>query len=161
MPLHEQERAHLKRAVDLACAAEKDGNLPIGCVIVLDGKVIAEGANSTLMPHYHPGRHAETEALQQVAVDLWPRAKEMSCYTTMEPCTMCLGALVLHGIGRIIFGAYDNQGGASNLLHRLPRYVTDQIGLPELVGPLSPEVCDELCRRTFEILAENHLLRKT
>lgn len=149
-----QDLAHLNRAVELARSAEKNGNLPIGSLIVLEGKVIAEGASSVFAPHYHPGRHAETEALLRVPVGLWQRAKEMTCYTTLEPCPMCLGALVIHRIGRIVFGAYDTQGGASSLLTKLPQYVSDHIGLPEWIGPALPEVCDELYAQTFQILRE-------
>ncbi|MBI4535434.1 MAG: nucleoside deaminase [Ignavibacteriae bacterium] len=156
MPLSDQDLGHLDRAIELARAAENGGNLPIGAVVVLDGKMIAEGANSILRPQYHPGRHAEMEALQRVPLDLWPRAKEMTCYTTMEPCTMCLGALVLHRVGRIIFGAYDKEGGATSLLPRLPKYVIDHIGLPELIGPVSSQVCEDLCARTFQILANTN-----
>src|SRR3989304_9214874 len=152
-PLSEVERRHLDRAIAIARDAEKDGNWPIGCVLVLGDNVIAEGANSTLMPNYHPGRHAEMEALGFVPDNLWHRAKEMTCYTTMEPCTMCFGALLLHRIGRIIFGASDKQGGALYLLPELPKYIRDHIGLPEIVGPVSAEVCEELCVRTFQILA--------
>jgi tRNA(adenine34) deaminase len=152
-PLSELERRHLARAIALALAAEKDGNLPIGCVIVLGDNVLAEGANSILMPHYHPGRHAEMEALRCVPENLWHRSKEMTCYTTMEPCAMCFGALLLHRIGRIVFGASDKQGGALYLLPELPKYIQDHIGLPDIVGPVSPQVCGELCVRTFQILA--------
>ena len=151
----EHEFRHFNIAIDTALAAEKDGNLPIGCVIALDDKVIAVGANSTLKPNYHPGRHAEMEALRRVPIDLWRRAKEMTCYTTMEPCTMCFGALLIHRIGRIVFGAYDKQGGASCLVPALPKYTIDHIGLPELIGPVSSEICDELCVRTFQILTKN------
>jgi tRNA(adenine34) deaminase len=150
----EKELRHLNRAIDLARAAEKDGNLPVGCVIVLDDTVIATGANSTLQPQYHPGRHAEMEALQRVPVHLWPRAKYMTCYTTMEPCTMCFGALLLHRIGRIVFGASDKKGGATYLLPELPKYISRHIGIPEIIGPVAPELCDELSVRTFQILAE-------
>ena len=149
---------HINRAIDLARAAEIGWNLPIGAVIVLEGRAIAEGANSTIVPYYHPGRHAEMEALHRVPVGLWTRAKEMTCFTTLEPCTMCLGALLLHRIGRIVFGAYDSQVGASFLLSGLPKYIVDHIGLPELIGPALPQVCDELYGRAFQILADKKYL---
>lgn len=82
--------------------------------------VNAEAGSSILTPIYHPGRHAETEALRRVPAGLWPRGREMSCYTTLEPCVMCFGALLLHGVGRVVFGARDREGGAGALLSRLP-----------------------------------------
>jgi tRNA(adenine34) deaminase len=141
---------HLHRAVTLAREAEKSGNLPIGVVITLAGKVIAEAGNAMLMPQYHPGRHAEIEALQRVPIDLWPRSREMICYSTLEPCTMCMGALLLHGVGRVVFGAEDKIGGAGVLFAHLPKYYTDGTGVPVWIGPALPEICDALYQRALQ-----------
>lgn len=141
---------YISRAVQIALDAEVRGNLPVGAVITLDENIIAEAGSSILAPVYHPGRHAEMEALRRVPVDLWGRGREMTCYTTLEPCVMCFGALLLHGIGRIIFGAEDNQGGASSLLSHLPEYYAGGKRVPEWIGPVGAELCDELCRRTLE-----------
>jgi tRNA(adenine34) deaminase len=141
---------HLHRAVRLALEAERLGNLPIGAVITLEGQVIAEAGNSILIPHYHPGRHAEMEALRLVPGELWPRSREMTCYTTLEPCLMCMGALVLHGIGQVVFGAQDAEGGAGVVLQHLPPYYADGAGVPLWIGPLLPEVCDPLYRHVIE-----------
>ncbi|MDQ3805261.1 MAG: deaminase, partial [Acidobacteriota bacterium] len=103
-----------------------------------------------LRPVYHPGRHAEVEALRQVPASLWPRARELTCYTTLEPCVMCLGALLLHGVGRVVFGARDTAGGAGYLLAQLPAYYEGGAGAPEWVGPAMPELCDPLFRRVLE-----------
>jgi tRNA(adenine34) deaminase len=149
-PLHNSTHEHIKhlqRAIALALEAEKLGNLPIGAVITLDGEVIAEAGNALLIPHYHPGRHAEIEALRRVPEKLWPRAREMTCYTTLEPCVMCMGTLLLHGVGRVVFGAADTEGGAGQLLSRLPRYYARGDCLPQWTGPLLSEVCDPLYER--------------
>jgi tRNA(Arg) A34 adenosine deaminase TadA len=145
--LSQHDLKHLRRAVQLALAAEQHGNLPIGAVLTLGGAVIAEAGNAILQPYYHPGRHAEMEALQRVPAELWPHSREMTCYTTLEPCVMCMGALVLHGVGRIVFGAYDHAGGARDLLTHLPVYYADGATVPQLSGPLLPEVCDVLYER--------------
>jgi tRNA(adenine34) deaminase len=145
----------LYRAVNLALEAEKRGNLPIGTVITIDGKTIAEAGNSVLQPHYHPGRHAEMEAIGRVPLDLWPRSREMICYTTLEPCLMCFGALLLHGVGQVVFGARDDEGGAGCILSHLPDYYADGAGVPVWIGPVLPELCDELYRRarvSFDLL---------
>ncbi|HVF92197.1 MAG TPA: nucleoside deaminase [Blastocatellia bacterium] len=141
---------YVNRAVRLATEAELQGNLPIGAVIALEGEVIAEAGNSVLSPQYHPGRHAEMEALARVPASLWPRCREMTCYTTLEPCVMCMGAILLHGIGRVVFGAADVDGGAGVMLSRLPAYYANGAGVPVWIGPVIPEVCDPLYDRVRE-----------
>jgi tRNA(adenine34) deaminase len=131
----------------MALEAERTGNIPVGAVIMLDGKVIAEAGNAVLVPFYHPGRHAEMETLARVPVELWPRAREMTCYTTLEPCVMCAGALLLHGLGRVVFGARDPQGGAGYLLASPPAYYAGGAGVPLWVGPALPDLCDPLYER--------------
>jgi tRNA(adenine34) deaminase len=138
---------HMKRAIELALEAESNGNLPVGAVLVLDDEVIAEGASAIVTPQFHPGRHAETEALARVDITLWTRAREMTCYTTLEPCVMCFGALLLHGVGTVVFGARDPQGGASAILRSLPLYYADGTRVPEWHGPALPEECDPLYAR--------------
>ncbi|HEX8561021.1 MAG TPA: nucleoside deaminase [Pyrinomonadaceae bacterium] len=139
----------LRRAVRLALEAEAGGNLPVGAVVALGGRAVAEAGNAVLAPAYHPGRHAEVEALRLVPAELWPRAREMTVYTTLEPCVMCAGALLLHGFGRVVFGARDALGGAGALLEHLPPYYAGGAGVPLWVGPLMPEVCDPLFRRVL------------
>jgi tRNA(adenine34) deaminase len=139
----------VRRAVGLALAAEAAGNLPVGAVVTLGGRVVAEAGNAVLAPAYHPGRHAETEALRLVPAGLWPRGRELTVYTTLEPCLMCAGALLLHGVGRVVFGALDTLGGAGPLLAHLPPYYAGGAGVPLWVGPLLPEVCDPLFRRVL------------
>jgi tRNA(adenine34) deaminase len=76
----------------------------------------------------------------------------MTCYTTLEPCVMCMGSLLLCGVGRVVFGARDVEGGAGVLLARLPAYYAGAGAalVPEWVGPLLPEVCEPLARRVRE-----------
>lgn len=144
------DNEYISRAIRLALDAESRGNLPVGAVITLDEIVIAEAGSSILTPIYHPGRHAETEALRQVPSELWPRSREMTCYTTLEPCVMCFGALLLHGVGRVVYGAEDSEGGATAVLGHLPRYYAGGVGVPEWVGPVAPGECDELYMRVGE-----------
>jgi tRNA(adenine34) deaminase len=144
----EAHLVHLRRAVRLALEAEASGNLPVGAVITLDNLVIAEAGNSILSPHYYPGGHAEVESLRRVPAHLWTRAREMTCYTTLEPCVMCMGAILLHGIGRVVFGSSDREGGAGQVLPHLPPYYIHGGGcVPEWVGPLLPSLCDALYER--------------
>jgi tRNA(adenine34) deaminase len=149
-PPDEADFHFMRRAIQLALEAEAQGNLPVGAVVTLGGEVVAEAGNGVLMPTYHPGRHAETEAFTRVPTSLWPRGRELSIYTTLEPCLMCAGAALLHGVGRVVFGAHDHTGGAGPLLAHLPLYYAGGAGVPLWVGPLMPELCDPLFRRVVE-----------
>ena len=145
-----EDSKFISLAIQLALDSEERGNLPVGAVITLDDNVIAQGGSSILVPAYHPGRHAEMEALRGVPIHLWSRGREMTCYSTLEPCVMCIGALLLHGIGRIVFGARDEQGGAISLLQHLPPYYADGKCVPHCIGPIASKDCDPLYKRTIE-----------
>ncbi len=139
----------MNRAIEIALASEHEGNLPIGCVITLDGEIVGQGNSAVLAPQYNPGRHAEVVAIGDVDPTLWPRAREMTCYTTLEPCVMCAGTLLLHGVGRVVFGAHDVLGGAGCILDHLPAYY-DEGGVYAWDGPLLPHRCDPLYQRADE-----------
>lgn len=148
----------MNKTIKLALRAEENGNLPIGALIVMEGDIIAKGSNTVKYPKYHPGRHAEIEALKKVPLSLWSQSSKMTCYTTLEPCIMCFGSLVLHGVGRIVFGANDPRGGAGVLLDKLPEYYKGGSNVPEWTGPIMPEKCNPLYQRAakgFERLSDN------
>jgi tRNA(adenine34) deaminase len=145
--LEPEEMPFLERAVALALAAEAAGNLPIAAVLVLDARVVAEGVNRTRRPTPHPGRHAEVAALAALPEELVARLGEMTCYTTLEPCLMCFGSLVLHGVGRVVYGARDPRGGGLAVLPHLPREVARRAAPMVWQGPVWPEVCDPLFAR--------------
>ncbi len=142
----------LQRAIELAREAGKDGNLPIGAVISLDGRVIAEGKNTAWFPAYDPNRHAEIEALRQVPEDHWARSRAMTLYTTLEPCLMCLGAILLHRIGRVVYGSADSYGGASQVIGHMPPFFEEQIATVEWLGPAYSEPCDELFEQVMALV---------
>ena len=144
----------LRRAVDVALRAERRGNVPIGALVVLDDEIIAVGENSIVAPAYVPTRHAEIVALDAVPATAWPRARDMTLYTTLEPCVMCMGTALLAGVGRVVFGAADPEGGAGEILaHHLPRFY-DEAAVPTWVGPLLPRECDPLFERALERFTE-------
>ncbi len=138
--------------VKLAKAAKTAGNLPIGALITLDGKIIAEGQNRLWHPVISPGRHAEIDALTNVDPDLWARAKEMTLYTTLEPCLMCLSTILLHKIGHVIYGAEDPRGGALCTVGHMPPAFERFFKELKLTGPALPEKCDELFHQMVEII---------
>jgi tRNA(adenine34) deaminase len=149
-----EDLIHLRRAIELALETEIQGNVPVGSVITLQGEVIAEGANTMLMPQYNPIWHAEMTTLSKVPVELWPRAREMTCYSTLEPCIMCTGTLLLHGFGRVVFGSSDIDVGGTAILSHLPRYYDGGSGVPEWNGPCFAEECDPLRQRVHERFAK-------
>jgi tRNA(adenine34) deaminase len=102
----------MELALAEARAAAAEGEVPIGCVVVCDGAVIARGRNRTLA-HHDPTAHAEMLALRAAAAALGTeRLSGCDIYVTLEPCAMCAGALSFARIRRLYYGAADPKGGA-------------------------------------------------
>ena len=98
-------------ALKAAEAAGQAGEVPIGCVIVRDGEVIASAGNRTLTDK-DPTAHAEVLAIRQAAAKLGSeRLVDCDLYVTLEPCTMCAGAISFARIRRLYYGAADPKGG--------------------------------------------------
>jgi tRNA(adenine34) deaminase len=99
-------------ALDEARAAALAGEVPVGCVIVRDGKVIAREGNRTLRDR-DPTAHAELLAIRQAASAIGSeRLSDCDLHVTLEPCAMCAGAMSFARIRRLYFGAADPKGGA-------------------------------------------------
>ena len=99
-------------ALEQAENAEKSGEVPIGCVIVRDNAVIAGAGNRTLTDR-DPTAHAEILALREAArITGSERLTDCDLYVTLEPCTMCAGAISFARIRRLYYGATDPKGGA-------------------------------------------------
>ena len=99
-------------ALKAAESAGKSGEVPIGCVIVLNNEVIATAGNRTLIDR-DPTAHAEILAIRQAAkITGSERLSDCDLYVTLEPCTMCAGAISFARIRRLYFGAADPKGGA-------------------------------------------------
>jgi tRNA(adenine34) deaminase len=99
-------------ALEEALAAEREGEVPIGAVVVREGTVIARGANRTIRD-CDPTAHAEVVALRAAARVLANyRLAGATLYVTIEPCAMCAGAIVQARIDRVVYGAEDAKGGA-------------------------------------------------
>ncbi len=102
----------MELALDEARAAQARGEVPVGCVIVRDGEVIARAGNRTLADK-DPTAHAELLAIRQAAVVLkCERLSDCDLYVTLEPCAMCAAAMAFARIRRLYFGAGDPKGGA-------------------------------------------------
>ena len=99
-------------AFEEARAAAARGEVPVGCVVVSDGKVVAQAGNRTLMDK-DPTAHAEILAIRAAAVALGSeRLTGCDLYVTLEPCAMCAAAMSFARVRRLYFGAADPKGGA-------------------------------------------------
>ncbi|MCW2855281.1 MAG: deaminase [Marmoricola sp.] len=103
----------MRQALDCAAGASASGDVPIGAVVLdADGQVIGTGVN-VRERDADPTGHAEVVALRQAAAARgeW-RLDGCTLVVTLEPCTMCAGAIVLSRVARLVFGAYDEKAGA-------------------------------------------------
>jgi len=99
-------------ALDEARAAAAAGEVPVGCVIVRDGKIVSQARNRTLADR-DPTAHAEMLAIRAAASALGSeRLIDCDLYVTLEPCTMCAAAMSFARIRRLYYGAADPKGGA-------------------------------------------------
>ena len=155
-----EDKLFMHRAIDLALLAEQEGNQPVGAVITLDGNLVAEGRSVIWVPKFDVTRHAEMEALRAVTADLWRSSDEMSLYTTLEPCLMCFGSILLHGISRVVFGSSDNNGGSSSVLSHLPPYFQERFENTQWLGPIMPSEYDPLHERLLPIEEVGRVLFK-
>ena len=116
-----QDERHMRQALALAEAAAAQGEVPVGAVVVApDGEtVIATGSNQPISSH-DPSAHAEIMALRAAGQALGNyRLDGCTLYVTLEPCTMCVGALVHARLARVVFAASEPKAGALQSARRL------------------------------------------
>ena len=121
------ESRFMTRAIELARIAADAGEVPVGAVVVKDGKIIGEGRNCREQKN-NALSHAEIEAINAacIAVGDW-RLDDCTIYVTLEPCPMCAGAIINARIREVVFGAYDRTMGCMDS-------VTNLANLPFAVG---------------------------
>ena len=103
---------YMRLALDEARAAALRGEVPVGAIVVLEGRILAAAGNRTIAD-CDPTAHAEVVALRAAAKEIGNhRLASAALYVTIEPCAMCAGALVQARIARLIYGADDAKGGA-------------------------------------------------
>src|SRR6266568_2268206 len=118
-PAHDVDERFMWLALEQAERCMEWGDVPIGCVISRDGRVIASAGNQREGAE-DPTAHAEVVAIRQAAGELrtW-RLEECTLYVTLEPCAMCAGAIVLARLDRVVFGAADPKAGFAGSLGNL------------------------------------------
>lgn len=107
------DAAWMRRAIVLARRAGEAGEVPVGAVIVGEGRVLGEGGNRCIASD-DPTAHAEVVAIRAAGIALGNyRMPGTTLYVTLEPCAMCAGAVVLARVGRVVYGAADPRSGAA------------------------------------------------
>ena len=107
------DESFMQRALELAALAAERGEVPVGAVLVRDGRVIGEGFNQPISSN-DPSAHAEIVALRDAASREGNyRLPDTTLYVTLEPCTMCAGALVHARVKRLVFGATEPKSGVA------------------------------------------------
>lgn len=139
---------YMQRAIQLAKMAALHQEVPVGAVLVLDNKIIGEGWNHPIKAH-DPSAHAEIIALRRGAEDIKNyRIVNSTLYVTLEPCMMCLGAIVHARVQRVIYGASDLKTGVvrSGLNLSESGVFNHQV---EYANGLLANECGELLRQFF------------
>lgn len=109
----------MRAAMEVAVTAAEAGEVPVGALVVHDGETIAAAANRPIA-RCDPTAHAEMRALRVAARRLRNyRLNDCTLYVTLEPCVMCVGAILHARVGRVVFGAYDPAAGAVVSRHTL------------------------------------------
>jgi tRNA(Arg) A34 adenosine deaminase TadA len=108
----EDDERYMRGALALAAEARRRGEVPVGAVVVLDGEIAGGGFNQPIGAH-DPTAHAEIVALRAAAAQIGNyRLTGATLYVTIEPCQMCVGAMVHARIGRVVYGAAEPKAGA-------------------------------------------------
>ena len=114
----------MREALALAAEAAAAGEVPVGAVVVSAGRVVGRGANRPITSH-DPTAHAEVVALRDAATRLGNyRLPGCELYVTLEPCAMCVGAMIHARIARVVYGARDPKTGACGSVVDLPAVAT-------------------------------------
>ena len=138
----------MMHAISLALRAQSEGEVPVGAVVVRDGEMIGEGWNRNIILN-DPSAHAEIVAMRDAGQKLQNhRLPDCVLYVTLEPCAMCVGAMVHARLDRVVFGALDPKTGALGGAYSLPAAHTHNHVL-EYQGGLMADDASELLRAFF------------
>ena len=144
----EQEK-YMKAALKLAHRAAEEGEVPVGAVVVCDGKIVGRGRNrrETKKNALH---HAEIEAIEKACKKLggW-RLPDCDIYVTLEPCPMCAGAIIQSRINNVYFGAFDKKSGCLGSVCDLSGVLPHKI---EYTGGIMQHECEQILKNFFKEL---------
>lgn len=137
---------YMREALKEAKKAARKGQWPIGCIIVLDGKIIARAHNQSVSLS-HSLDHAEILALISVDKLLKQNPQTATLYTTFEPCPMCFGAILISKIKRVVSSTNPERSGAMHLRHFLPAYYRQARYAIEVTHGILHKTCLTLLQR--------------
>ena len=145
----ELDHQFMQQAIEQAQLAALEGEVPVGAVLVRDGKVISRAFNQPIT-HHDPSAHAEMLALRAAAkAEVNYRLPGSTLYVTLEPCTMCAGAMLHARVDRVVYGAPDPKTGAAGSV--LDVFSSKQINHQTAVeGGVMSEECGQLLRSFFK-----------
>ena len=141
---------YMRRAMELAAQAAREGDVPVGCVIVKDGEIVGEGRNRR-EERGDATAHAELEAIRDACERLgsW-RLHDCTLYVTLEPCPMCAGGIINSRIHTVRYGAKDDKAGAcGSVLNLFEERFNHK---PRLYGHLLEQECGAQLQEFFEEL---------
>ncbi len=141
------DRDYMKIALEMANNAYAIDEVPVGAIVVKDGKIIATGRNNREETHDATG-HAETLAIRKACEELgtW-RLDSCELYVTLEPCPMCMGAIINSRIKKVVFGAKDAKAGACGSVINLNNYPFNH--KPEIVSGVMETECQSILSDFF------------
>ena len=145
---------YMAKALQLAEQAAAIGEVPVGALVVQDGEIIGEGFNQPITS-CDPTAHAEIVAMRDAAknIDNY-RLSDCELYVTIEPCTMCVGAMVHGRIRRVVFGAVEPRAGALQSQLQLMDHSHYNHSIQWCGGVLAQQ-CGDLISRFFRLKREN------
>lgn len=150
MNREEKDLGWMAQAIELARRAGNAGEVPIGAVVVLDGKCIGEGWNRPIAAN-DPSAHAEIEALRAAgAHEHNYRLPGATMYVTIEPCAMCAGAIVNARIAGLVYGAIDPRAGGVDTIFQIctSSSLNHQV---EVTSGVMAEECRNLMQQFFRV----------
>ncbi len=134
----------MQQALLLAEKAEQQDEVPVGAIIVKDNQLIAEGWNQPIQNH-DPSAHAEMQAIRAAGKTLNSyRLVDTTLYVTLEPCSMCVGAMIHARIKRLVFAAYDKKTGATGSAIDLLNHAAHNHRIEVVAGVLETQSRDLL-----------------
>ena len=118
-PFNQSDEYWMQKALELAKLSAEEGEVPVGAVVVCNGEIIGEGRNRPIGDH-DPTAHAEMVALRDAAQKIQNyRLVDTTLYVTLEPCTMCAGAIVHSRVTRVVYGATEPKAGVCESQHNI------------------------------------------
>ncbi|MFW1858439.1 tRNA adenosine(34) deaminase TadA [Acinetobacter defluvii] len=108
-----QDEFWMQQAFEQAASAALQGEIPVGAVLVSEGEIIGQGYNTPISTH-DPTAHAEIQAIRQACLNIqnYRLPEDTTLYVTLEPCTMCVGALIHARVKRVVFAAAEPKAGS-------------------------------------------------